>query len=187
MENVIISEKNPLSMNPSACGILILCTLLLVTPAFAGEAPVTRSISGTGDSGESLLTIVLHIDGMEIGGITETLPPGSTFEGTDHSPAQVAFSDRTVMFSVIGEQEIRYTITIPPATAWEISGTWEDFLNETNGMVAAEDSLAGEGASPAEQQESPAPSPASSAPGALIPVAAIGLLLLCLYAGGERK
>jgi hypothetical protein len=174
-------------MNPFACGILIFSTLLLVTPAIAGEASVTRSISGTDDASESLLTIVLSIDGMEIGGITETFPPGSTFEGTDHPPAQVAVSDRTVMFSVIGEREIRYTITVPTETDEGIAGTWEDFMNETNGMVAAEDFPGGEEASATEGQASLAPSPASSAPGALIPVAAVALLLLCLYAGGERK
>ncbi|HDR73382.1 MAG TPA: hypothetical protein ENN85_05690 [Methanoculleus sp.] len=168
-------------MNLPACGIVILCTLLLAAPALAGEAPVTRTIADIDGDGESLLMVVLSIDGMEIGGIIETLPGGSTFEGTDHPPAQVAVSDGRAMFSVIGEGEIRYTITMPSAAGTGISGTWEDFLNETNGMVT------GDGATAAEEQASPAPPPASSAPGALVAVAVVGLLLLCLHAGGGRR
>ncbi|MFA7562889.1 MAG: hypothetical protein WCY70_05565 [Methanoculleus sp.] len=111
--------------------------LLLVVPAAASGAPVTRTLSTVEPGAGEAFTVSLSIDGIDLGGVVETLPAGYAFAGTDHPEDRIALRGQSIGFVVMNDTHITYSVTAPVSGSGDITGAWEDFLGETGGEVAA--------------------------------------------------
>ena len=117
--------------------LFCLVILLMVVPVAASGAPVIRSLS-TAEPGEGeVFTVSLSIDGMILGGVVETLPAGYAFVETDYPDDRVLVRGQQVAFAVMNDTHITYSVRAPAAGSGDITGTWEDFLGESDGQVAA--------------------------------------------------
>jgi len=117
--------------------LFCLVILLMIVPVAASGAPVIRSLS-TAEPGEGeVFTVSLSIDGMILGGVVETLPAGYAFVETDHPDDRVLVRGQQVAFAVMNDTHITYSVRAPAAGSGDITGTWEDFLGESDGQVAA--------------------------------------------------
>jgi len=162
-------------MKSPALLILIICLLALTMPAMAGSPSVERSISTPVPGSE--FTVTLVIDGIQTGGIVETLPEGFNFAGTACPEGSWSLKGDTLAFAVTNMTEITYQLRAPEgALSGRITGVWEDFLNETTGTVSATE--AGTTA-PAEGT----PEPTASGCMALLPFLALGLLCILMRGG----
>lgn len=117
--------------------LFCLVLLFLFVPAAVGGAPVIRSLS-TAEPGEGeVFTVSLSIEGMALGGVVETLPAGYAFVETDHPDDRVLVRGRQVAFAVMNDTAITYSVRAPAAGSGDITGQWEDFINESDGQAAA--------------------------------------------------
>ncbi|MCK9307824.1 MAG: hypothetical protein M0P17_09890 [Methanoculleus sp.] len=115
--------------------LLCLVILLMIVPVAASGAPVVRSLS-TAEPGEGeVFTVSLSIDGMALGGVVETLPAGYAFVATDHPDDRVLVRGQQVAFAVMNDTHITYSVRAPGTGSGDITGTWEDFINESDGPI----------------------------------------------------
>ena len=163
----------------------LFCLLLLslLIPAVVCGAPVTRTLSTTEPGAGEVVTVSLSIDGIALGGVVETLPAGYAFAGTDHPDDHVLVRGQAIGFVVMNETRITYSVTAPASGSGDITGTWEDFLGESEGEVAASH-VAVDGIETAAESggEKPAAQEAASPFAVLATVAA----LLIAGRGGRR-
>ncbi|NMA09745.1 MAG: hypothetical protein GX932_01795 [Methanomicrobiales archaeon] len=163
-----------------------LCCLLLLflfVPAVVCGAPVTRTLSTAEPGAGEVVTVSLSIDGIDLGGVVETLPAGYAFAGTDHPDDRVVVRGQKIGFAVMNETRITYSVTAPASGSGDITGTWEDFLGESEGEIAASH-VAVDGIETAAESggEKPAAQEAASPFAVLATVAA----LLIAGRGGRR-
>lgn len=116
--------------------LFCIALLLLVVPAAATGAPVTRTLSTAEPGAGEVFTVSLSIDGIPLGGVVETLPPGYAFAGTDHPEDRVILRGQQIGFAVMNDTRITYSVAAPASGSGDITGTWEDFLGESYGEVA---------------------------------------------------
>jgi len=163
----------------------LFCLLLLslLIPAVVCGAPVTRTLSTAEPGAGEVVTVSLAIDGIDLGGVVETLPAGYAFAGTDHPDDRVLVRGQKIGFVVMNETRITYSVTAPASGSGDITGTWEDFLGESEGEVAASH-VAVDGIETAAESggEKPAAQEAASPFAVLATVAA----LLIAGRGGRR-
>ncbi|KAF5087207.1 hypothetical protein [Methanoculleus horonobensis] len=163
----------------------LFCLLLLslLIPAVVCGAPVTRTLSTAEPGAGEVVTVSLAIDGIDLGGVVETLPAGYAFAGTDHPDDRVLVRGQKIGFVVMNETRITYSVTAPASGSGDITGTWEDFLGESDGEVAASHvAVDGIETAPESGGEKPAAQEAAS-PFAVI--AAVAALLIAVR-GGRR-
>ncbi|MDD4252172.1 MAG: hypothetical protein PHT74_03395, partial [Methanoculleus horonobensis] len=117
----------------------LFCLLLLslLIPAVVCGAPVTRTLSTAEPGAGEVVTVSLAIDGIDLGGVVETLPAGYAFAGTDHPDDRVLVRGQKIGFVVMNETRITYSVTAPASGSGDITGVWENFLGEADGEVAA--------------------------------------------------
>lgn len=163
--------------------LFCLVLLFLFVPAAVCGAPVTRTLSTAEPGAGEVVTISLSIDGIALGGVVETLPAGYAFAGTDHPADRVLVRGQKIGFVVMNDTCITYSVTAPASGSGDIAGTWEDFLGESDGEVAAS-YVAVDGIESAAESggEKPAAQQAAS-PFAV--VAAVAALLIAGW-GGRR-
>jgi hypothetical protein len=163
--------------------LFCIALLLLVVPAAATGAPVTRTLSTAEPGAGEVFTVSLSIDGVALGAVVETLPPGYTFVGTDHPEDRVLVRGQQAGFAVMNDTRITYSVRAPVSgSGAAITGTWEDFLSGAEGVVAADgietaaESGGADSAHPAAQ--------AAASPFAVL--AAVAGLLIAAGRGGRR-
>ena len=162
--------------------LFCLVMVLMVVPVAASGAPVIRSLS-TAEPGEGeVFTVSLSIEGMALGGVVETLPAGYAFVETGHPDDRVLVRGQQVAFAVMNDTAIAYSVRAPAAGSGDITGQWEDFINESDGPTLASH-VAVNGIDVAENGgEKPAAQEAASPFAVLAAVAA----LLIAGRGGRR-
>jgi hypothetical protein len=117
--------------------LFCLVLLFLFVPAAVCGAPVTRTLSTAEPGAGEVFAVSLSIDGIDLGGVVETLPAGYAFAGTDHPDDRVLVRGQNIGFTVMNDTRITYSVTAPASGSGDITGTWEDFLGESDGQVAA--------------------------------------------------
>lgn len=117
--------------------LFCIALLLLVVPAAASGAPVSRTLSTAEPAAGEVFTVSLSIDAIALGGVAETLPAGYAFAGTGHPEDRVAVRGQSIGFVVMNDTRITYSVTAPASGSGDITGAWEDFLGEANGEVTA--------------------------------------------------
>jgi PGF-pre-PGF domain-containing protein len=120
----------------AVCAALFLLFAVSVIPAAAEEVSVVRSVPQAVFAGGEF-TVTLSLEGLEVGGIIETLPEGFTFVDTDHPGGQTAVSGQSLVFSVVGEDEIAYRVRPSVGGSFTITGIWADVAGQTEGTVPA--------------------------------------------------
>ena len=115
-------------------GIAIII-LLIGSVLPASGADISRTLSTTAPLPGEEVDVVLLIEGIEIGGIVETIPEGFVFLGTAHPQDQVNVSGNRIIFSVINESRIEYKARAPVQGSGTFSGVWIDALNKTEGVI----------------------------------------------------
>ncbi len=163
-----------------------LCCLLLLflfVPAVVCGAPVTRTLSTTEPGAGEVVTVSLSIDGIDLGGVVETLPAGYAFAGTDHPADRVAVRGQSIGFVVMNDTRITYQVQAPASGSGDITGVWENFLGEADGEVAASHvAVDGIETEPESRGEKP---PAQEAASPFAVLAAVAALLIAVR-GGRR-
>ena len=96
--------KHTLRHSRGRVSIILICmfAVLCVVPAWAGGITVSRDIdpSSVPAGGEVLVT--LSIDGMDAGGIVETVPEGFSFVETSVPADRYHISGQKLIFAVSG-------------------------------------------------------------------------------------
>lgn len=115
--------------------VLVILLMLLVTPAVAEDVNISRSMPTSSYLGDDF-TVTLSIVGLDAGGIIETLPDGLIFISTEHPAEQTDVSGQHVVFSVVGEDEIVYTVKPSGLGSKTIDGIWDDVTTLTSGTIA---------------------------------------------------
>lgn len=108
----------------------------LAAPAMAEEINITRSLSTTTPSPNSEFDVTLTISGLKIGGIVEAIPDGFAYVSTTHPADQTNRSGQNIIFSVINDAEIKYSVKASSSGSGTFKGVWDGILNETNGTIA---------------------------------------------------
>jgi len=119
--------------------LLVLTSIFLIFVtdlALAEESTVTRSLSTSTPTGNSIFNITLQISNMQVGGIVETIPDGFSYVSTTHPEAQVEQSGQNLVFSVIGETELSYLVRAPSSGSGTFTGEWDNTLTGTNGQIS---------------------------------------------------
>ena len=82
--------------------------------AVASSHSAVRSFSASwaAPGGELDVTVVVEGYGA-IGQLVETLPIGFTYRRSDQNPAAVRVDDQTVAFTLLGQEEVTYTVAAP--------------------------------------------------------------------------
>lgn len=163
----------------------LFCLLLLslFIPAVVCGAPVTRTLSTAEPGAGEVVTVSLSIDGIALGGVVETLPAGYAFAGTDHPDDRALVRGQKIGFAVMNDTRITYSVTAPASGSGDITGTWEDFLGESDGEIAPSHvAVDGIETKPENSGEKPAAQEAAS-PFAVL--AAVAALLIAGW-GGRR-
>jgi hypothetical protein len=124
-------------MGFSANRLFCLVILLMVVPVAASGALVIRSLSTAEPGDGEVFTVSLSIEGIALGGVVETLPAGYVFVETDHPDDRVLVRGQQIAFAVMNDTHITYSVRAPGAGSGDITGQWEDFINESDGQVAA--------------------------------------------------
>lgn len=106
---------------------LILTILMILLCLGIASAGIERSITENGDG-----TVTVRIELAEgiIMGITEEIPPGYTFVDTSHPPEQTIIEDKRLLFAVIGDEMVTYTLRGPGKP--EIQGSTLIFSDENS-------------------------------------------------------
>lgn len=117
-----------------ACLICIF-TAFCIVPVLAGEITVFRTIdpASVPVGGEVLVT--LSVDGMDAGGIVETIPEGFSFIETSCPADNYRISGHKLTFAVIGESEITYRVRAEVAGSRMFTGTWNDAVSKNEGTI----------------------------------------------------
>lgn len=119
--------------------ILLVIMTVFLTVILSGLASastsVVRDVSTTSTSSGYELEITLKISDMDVGGIAETIPEGYTYVSTTHPSEQTEVDGQSVIFSVLGESEITYTVTSSKSGSGDFEGVWDNSLEMTNGKV----------------------------------------------------
>lgn len=115
--------------------ISCLCIILCIVPAAAGDVAVERSLSSSSIEQYQVLNVTLSIDGLQAGGIVETIPTGCTFSATDYPTDKYRLSGNKILFSAIEEPAITYRVKAMKSGSWTFSGVWADAVNMTNGTI----------------------------------------------------
>jgi hypothetical protein len=113
--------------------LLFLCVSILLCMPVLAAGTIAREVSPAGAGG--LITVTLSLDGMGVGGVTETLPEGFTYVDSSLPPSQVLAQGDQICFSVIDELAITYRVRPSEGAGGEIAGAWWDFTARTNGTV----------------------------------------------------
>ncbi|WP_321428861.1 hypothetical protein [uncultured Methanolobus sp.] len=118
--------------------LIILAVFLTVAlSGFASASTsVVRGVSTTSPSANSEIEITLSISDMDVGGIVETIPDGFAYVSTDHPSDQTSVNGQNVIFSVIGESKITYTVSAPSSGSGVFSGLWDNSLDMDDGTIA---------------------------------------------------
>jgi hypothetical protein len=87
--------------------LLILSTLIILLCTGIASADIERSVIENTDG-----TVTVRIDLADgiIMGITEEIPPGFTFVDTAHPAGQTIIEENRLLFAVIGEEMVTYTL-----------------------------------------------------------------------------
>ncbi len=129
--------KHTLRLSRGRVSIILICmfAVLCVVPAWAGGITVSRDIdpSSVPAGGEVLVT--LSIDGMDAGGIVETIPEGFSFVETSFPADRYHISGQKLIFAVIGESEITYRVRAETAAPGTFTGTWNDAVSKEEGTI----------------------------------------------------
>jgi hypothetical protein len=91
-------------------------------------------------------------------GIVETVPAGFDFVSTTSDHYEI--SDQEVAFAVIDETEITYWVKAPSSGEGSFTGTWIDMLSDSEGSIADTIVIVGGGGTGAIGVETPMPTPA---------------------------
>ncbi|HDS64207.1 MAG TPA: hypothetical protein ENN52_08880 [Methanofollis liminatans] len=113
--------------------LLFLCVSIILCMPVLAAGTVVREV-GPADAG-GLITVTLSFSGMEVGGLTETLPEGFTYVDSSLPSSRVMVQDDQVCFCVINESTVTYRLRAPDQGSGEIVGTWWDFTARTNGTI----------------------------------------------------
>lgn len=119
--------------------LLVLTSIFLIfltDLALAEDSTVTRSLSTSTPTGNSIFNITLQISNIQVGGIVETIPDGFSYVSTTHPEAQVEQSGQNLVFSVIGETEFSYLVRAPSSGSGTFTGEWDNTLDGTNGQIS---------------------------------------------------
>jgi hypothetical protein len=122
-------------VTPNRAVLLYVLVFVLVVPVAAGS--VARTVMPLPEGSGSDFEVTLTVTGIPIGGIVETIPDGCTWAGCDHPENSTRVSGEKVAFAVIGEDTIRYRVQGPSEAGEAFTGTWEDLLADTSGIVGA--------------------------------------------------
>lgn len=134
---VCLSTKNILKASRGRVLVFLICIFatLCVAPVWAGGITVSRDIdsSSVPVGGEVLVT--LSIDGMNAGGIVETIPEDFSFVETSCPADRYRVSGQKLIFAVIGESEITYRVRAETASSRAFTGTWNDAFSKEEGTI----------------------------------------------------
>jgi hypothetical protein len=113
---------------------LVIIALAVALCALPAAAIAERTV--TGADADGLITVRLSLPDGSISGVTEEIPIGFEFSGSEHPKEQTLAEGMKVHFAVIGEAEIVYYVkgTGKP----EITGKWLDLTSDGN-ETAVED------------------------------------------------
>ncbi|WP_298668026.1 hypothetical protein [uncultured Methanofollis sp.] len=114
--------------------MLLLCVVVAVVVVPVQAVP-ERQVTTAPLPGEEFV-VTLDPDGITVGGIVETIPPGFTFVSTTHPPGRVSIKGQQVSFVVLNDTAIRYLVRAPDSGGGTFTGVWEDFLNQERGVIA---------------------------------------------------
>ncbi|WP_332448990.1 hypothetical protein [Methanoculleus sp.] len=117
--------------------LFCIALLLMIVPVAVSGASVARTLSTTEPGAGEVFEVSLSLEGMALGGVVETLPAGYAFAGTDHPDDRVLVRGQQAGFAVMNETRITYSVRAPATGSGDLTGTWEDFLGESDGAVAA--------------------------------------------------
>lgn len=157
---------------------MALCTLtLLCIPACAADTLIARTISPASPVQGETVTVTLSLPPAFFGGVIEQLPEGFMFGGTSHPQNGMRQSGRTVIFAVTDEEQITYTVRVPPAGCGTITGEWENIGSRRSGNIPAT-VIATAGTDPASCGTGTRQSPGFGLPAAAIACLAAALIVL---------
>ncbi len=176
--------KHTLRLSRGRVSIILICmfAVLCVVPAWAGGITVSRDIdpSSVPAGGEVLVT--LSIDGMDAGGIVETIPEGFSFVETSFPADRYHISGQKLIFAVIGESEITYRVRAETADSRVFTGTWNDAVNKEEGTIPPTGINGGSGAALAGID--PGPTSAGGSPWAWV---ALTLAAAAIVVAGKKR
>lgn len=163
------------------CIIAAFCIL----PAMAENVTVSREIDPSPASVGDEVQVHLSVDGMNTGGIVETIPDGCTFLSTTYPAEKYRVSGNTVLFSVIDSREITYLMQAQKEGTWIFAGTWDDTFNKTDGTIPESRLTVGKGSGMSSQipAENGTAAPSNTTAGLGTPLQ-IGILTLALVIAG---
>lgn len=164
--------------------LICLILLLMLVPAAAWGATVTRTLSTAEPGAGEVFEVSLSIEGITLGGVVETLPVGYSFVGTNHADDRILARDGQVAFALINETLITYQVRAPSSGSGDITGIWEDFLGESNGTIPASH-LAVDGIE-TEVENTPKERPTQEAAPPFALLTAIVALIIARRGGGQR-
>lgn len=138
----------------------ILCTVFCIlmlqcTPAFAADdadEAFRRTISPELPVPGEPVNITVSLPTDFFGGVIEELPDDFIFTGTTHPEDGVKQVDHMIIFAITGEEEIMYTVQMPPVGCGIINGDWENVRTGISGDIP-ETVLAPAGTDPASCRE----------------------------------
>jgi len=116
-------------------GLICILAAFCVVPVWAGDITVFRTINPTSVPVGGEVLVTLSIDGMDSGGIVETIPEGFLFIETSCPADNYRISGHKLTFAVIGESEITYRVRAEVAGSWTFTGTWNDVVSKNEGTI----------------------------------------------------
>lgn len=171
-----------------ACLICIFAAFCVV-PAWAGDITVSRTIDPTSVPVGGEVLVTLSIDGMDAGGIVETIPGGFSFIETSCPADNYRISGQKLTFAVIGESEFTYRVRAEAAGSQTFTGTWSDAVSKKEEMIPPTTVNVGSrpavGAAPeGTAQEEPSPTNAGGSQWAWV---VLTLAAAIIVAAGKRR
>ncbi len=157
--------------------ISALVIVAIAVTGMATGAEVTRIIVPDNPAPGSTFDVTLRITGLQVGGIVERIPDGFTFVSTTHPRNQTSISGQNVIFAVLNETLITYSVRAPAGDGSGIfRGEWYDALNITRGDTESKR---------VNVVATPSPSPAAGtpvpAPGFYLITGIVGLIIAAYY------
>ncbi|NLO77229.1 MAG: hypothetical protein GX097_01850 [Methanomicrobiales archaeon] len=122
--------------NSSGKLVLMICILigLLVVPACAENLCITRDVADFAYTGNSF-EVTVNLDNLRAGGIIETIPSGMTFVSTTHPKERYEQQGQEIIFSVVEDDSISYTLRAGSTGTATIKGIWYDALTKQDGVI----------------------------------------------------
>ena len=117
--------------------VLMTCILigLLVVPACAENLCITRNATDLTYAGNSF-EVTINLKDLRAGGIIETIPSGMTFVSTTHPEERYEREEQNIVFSVVDDDSIGYTLRAGSTGQTTITGIWYDTLTKRDGRIA---------------------------------------------------